>query len=335
VSDASAVAASRRSGAGRRWLVAALVTLVFAALVARETSAAEITARLRALPLATFLWALVALAVAGVPRALRLQRLLPGKLTLADAYAFNQVYNVVTATIPSGLGEAASAWLMRRALAVPLHLGLVALFVTRFLDLLVLLGLFLLVVLGGLVRLGDGGSTVVAAAAALLAGLTSIAALHALARDRVAARLDLLAERLTRDAALGRARRRVLGLAAESLRLMPDGRRGLELLALTTIMQLLALLALLVFLDGSGVPLGLARTLACFVIYVLLRLLPLQGIAGIGTTAAWWAIALSMLGVPAHDAATVGAVLYVAFYVVMLALSALCLPLLLARRGSP
>jgi hypothetical protein len=42
-----------------------------------------------------------------------------------------------------------------------------------------------------------------------------------------------------------------------------------------------------------------------------------------------------MLGVPARDAATVGAVLYVAFYVVMLALSALCLPLLLTRRGTP
>src|SRR5690349_13214491 len=106
----------------RRWLVAALVTLLFAALVARETSVAEIGARLRALPLRALVWALLALALAGVPRALRLELLLPGKLTLADAYAFNQVYNVVTASIPSGLGEAAAAWLMRRALAVPLHL---------------------------------------------------------------------------------------------------------------------------------------------------------------------------------------------------------------------
>ena len=63
-------------------------------------------------------------------------------------------------------------------------------------------------------------------------------------------------------------------------------------------------------------------------------MLPLQGIAGIGTTAAWWAIALTMLGVPAHEAATVGAVLYVAFYVVMIALCVLCLPLLRGR-GEP
>ncbi|HEX2677732.1 MAG TPA: lysylphosphatidylglycerol synthase domain-containing protein, partial [Polyangiales bacterium] len=195
--------ASQRSVTGRRWLVAALVTLVFAALVARETSAAEIAARLRALSLATYLWALLALALAGVPRALRLQRLLPGKLSLADAYAFNQVYNVVTATIPSGLGEAASAWLMRRALAVPLHLGLVALVVTRVLDLMVLLGLFLLVVLGGLVPLGDGSGTVIAAAAALLTGLAGVAVLHALARERVAERLETLRDRIARDDLLG------------------------------------------------------------------------------------------------------------------------------------
>ena len=322
------------AAARRRWLLAALVTLVFAALVGRETSSAEIVRRLHAMPPAALLWALLALALAGIPRAVRLRMLLPGQLALGEAYAFNQAYNVITATIPSGLGEAASAWLMRRALAVPVHLGLVALFVARFLDLIVLLGLFLLVVACGLVPLGDGGGTVVGAAAALLAGLAGLALVHVVGRDHVAARLESLAREIASDAAPRRAVRRALGLAAEALRLMPDGRRGLVLLGLTTAMQVLALLALLALLHGAGQRLDLAATLACFVIYVLLRMLPLQGIAGIGTTAAWWAIALTMLGVPAHEAATVGAVLYVAFYVVMIALCVLCLPLLRGR-GEP
>ena len=326
--------AALSAAARRRWLIAVLVTLVFAALVGRQTSTAEIARRIATMPPTALLWALLALAVAGVPRALRLRMLLPGKLALSDAYAFNQAYNVITATIPSGLGEAASAWLMRRALAVPLHLGLVALLVTRVLDLIVLLGLFLLVVACGLVPLGDGGGAVIGAAAALLAGLTAVALLHVAGRDHVAARLESFARQITPDAALRRGVRRVLGLGAEALRMMPDGKRGLVLLALTTVMQVLALLALLALLDGAGLRFDLAATLACFVIYVLLRMLPLQGIAGIGTTAAWWAIALTMLAVPAQEAATVGAVLYVAFYVVMIALCVLCLPLLRARRGA-
>ncbi len=326
--------AALSAAARRRWLLAALVTLVFASLVGRETSTAEIARRLGAMPPTALLWALLALAVAGVPRALRLRMLLPGKLALPDAYSFNQAYNVITATIPSGLGEAASAWLMRRALAVPLHLGLVALLVTRVLDLIVLLALFLLVVACGLVPLGDGGGAVTGAAAALLAGLAAAALVHVAGRDHVAGRLESFVRRLTPGVALRRGVRRALGLGAEALRMMPDGRRGLVLLALTTVMQGLALLALLALLDGAGLRFDLAATLACFVIYVLLRMLPLQGIAGIGTTAAWWAIALTMLGVPAHEAATVGAVLYVAFYVVMIALCVLCLPLLRARRDA-
>lgn len=318
--------------ATRRWVAAAIATVLFAAVLARATSTAEIARRLQAIPLAALLWALAALAMAGVPRALRLGMLLPGKLTLGEAYAFNQVYNAMTATIPSGLGEAASAWLMRRSLAVPLHLGLVALLVARFLDLIVLLALFLLVVVCGLVPLGDGGRAVVSAAAALLGSLIAVAVVYVVGRGRVTSWMESAARAITSDAPLRRGARRVLSLAAEASRLIPDGRCALLLLGLTAVMQVLALFALLALLDGAGVRFNLAATLACFVIYVLLRMLPLQGIAGIGTTAAWWAIALSILGVPAHEAATVGAVLYVAFYMVMLLLCVLSLPLLCTRR---
>lgn len=311
------------------------MTLVFAALLGRETSTSEIVARLRAVPLGALLWALLALAAAGVARALRLQALLPQRLALVDAYAFMQVYNVVTATVPTGLGEAASAWLMRRALNVPLHLGLVALFVGRFLDLLVLLGLFLGVVLGGFVPLGEGRGPVIAAAAGLLALLAAVALVHSIGRDRVAARLEALARGIVPDVGARRTVRRGLLLACESLRLLPQGGRALRLLFLTLVMQLVSLGALHALLGGAGLPVGFATALVCFVIYVLLRMLPFQGIAGIGTTAAWWAIALSMLGVPTREAATLGAVLYVAFYVLLVVLCVLCLPILLVRRQDP
>lgn len=330
---ATAEAAAPGARRGRQWLVAALATLMFAALLARETSAAEIVARLRALPATALLGALASLALAGVARAVRLQLLLPSRLGLGDAYAFNQIYNVVTATVPTGLGEAASAWLMRRALRVPLHLGLVALFAGRFLDLVVLLALFLALVLGGGVELGSGSGAVVLAAAGLLALLTVVGLVHQLGRSRATALLVRTAERVGAATAVRRVARRALRLLAEALELIPDGRPALVLLVLTLVMQVVSLGALASLLSGAGHALGFAAITACFVTYVLLRMIPFQGIAGIGTTAAWWAIALSMLGVPAREAATLGAVLYVAFYALLLVLCALCLPLLLVRRS--
>lgn len=322
----------RVASRSRQWLLAALLTLIFATTLARETSVAEIVARLRAMPAGALLSALAWLALAGVVRALRLQLLLPRRMRLADAYAFNQIYNVVTATVPTGIGEALAAWIMRRALRVPLHLGLVALFVGRFLDLVVLLCLFLGILLGGRVRIGDGSWTVVPAAVGLLTMLLVLALVQLAGRARVAAALERAAMRVHLGSTARRRLHRGLLLLAESLRLLPHGRQALLLVLVTVVMQVISLGALHALLSGAKLTLSFAAATVCFVIYVLLRILPFQGIGGIGTTAAWWAIALSMLGVPTREAATVGAVLYVAFYALLILLCLLCLPLLLVRQ---
>jgi hypothetical protein len=321
-----------RARRGLPWLWAALFAALFAALLGRETSLAEIVARLRALPASALLGALASLALANVARAVRLRLLLPGRMSLGNAWAFNQLYTVVAATVPTGLGEAAAAWLLRRALRVPLHLGLVALFVGRFLDLIVLLALFLGVLLAGSVRLGDDGGAVVASAAGLLAVLVTLALVHLGGRARVTAWLERVARDLRPDDVVRRALRRVLPLVVDALQMVPHGTAAAQLVLATVVMQVVSLGALGSLLAGSGIAFDFATVLACFVIYILLRMLPVQGLAGIGTTAAWWALALTMLGVPSHDAATVGAVLYVAFYALLLLLGVASLPLLLRAR---
>ncbi|MBY0278433.1 hypothetical protein K2Z84_24145, partial [Candidatus Binatia bacterium] len=127
--------------------------------------------------------------------------------------------------------------------------------------------------------------------------------------------------------------RRAGALLAEGVHLLPHGRRALGVLVLTFATQLPSLAALHALLHGARLPLPYTAAILCFVFYVLLRMLPLQGIAGIGTTAAWWAIALSTLGVPPAEAALVGTVLYIAFFVLLIVLCLACLPLLaLSRR---
>lgn len=322
-----------RASNSRRWLVAALVTLLFVVLLAREVGLDEIADRLRDFSPRAFLAATGWLALAGVVRALRLRLLLARPLGLGETYAFNQIYNVVTATVPAGIGEAASAWLLRRALHVPLHAGLVALFVGRFLDLFVLLALFLGVLATGLVGVEASGSLVLLAAA-LLAALLALGAGHLASRGRLASVLERWSsrDRIGPEPAPARHLRRATGLLAESLRTLPAGRDAAAVLLLTLATQLPSLAALHALLAGARQPLSYAAAIVCFVIYLLLRMLPLQGIGGVGTTAAWWAIALTMLGVPGGEAAVVGAVLYVAFYAILLLLCVTCLPLLAFTR---
>ena len=317
---------ARRAGSAHRWLAATLVAAVFAALLARDARLDEIVLRLRGLSPAT-------LAAAGFLRALRMRLLLTRGIGVGQAYAFHQVYNVVTAVVPAGVGEAASAWLLRRTLRVPLHHGLVALVVGRLLDLFVLLLLFLVVVLGGGAALAVGGDALLPGAALVAAGLAALGVAHVVTGGRLALVLERWA---TAVHAQGRARtllRRALGVGAESLRLLPHRARLAGLVGLTAVLQLVSLGALHALANGAGLSLTYAQSVACFVVYVLLRMLPVQGIGGIGTTAAWWALALGALGVAADEAAVVGAVLYVAFLVLLVALCVTSLPLLAFRRG--
>lgn len=325
----TAPARARRATLVRRLLAATLVAVAFAALLARDTGFAEIAQRLRALSAATLAAAAFWLAAAGFLRALRMRMLLPRAIGVGQAYAFHQVYNVVTALVPTGIGEAASAWLLRRSLRVPLHHGLVALLVGRLLDLFVLLALFLVVVLAGGATLATGADVLLPGAAAVSAALVALGVAHVATGGRLAALLERWA---TEVHAQGRARtqlRRALGVGAESLRLLPHGGRLVPLVGLTAVMQLVSLGALHALANGAAVPLTYAQALVCFVVYVLLRMLPLQGIGGIGTTAAWWTLALRALGVAHDESVTVGAVLYVAFTVLLVVLCLTALPFLL------
>lgn len=328
-----AAQSARRATLLRRLIAATLVAAAFAALLARDTGFAEIAQRLRTLSGATLLAAAFWLAAAGFLRALRMRMLLPHAIGVGQAYAFHQVYNVVTALVPTGIGEAASAWLLRRSLRVPLHHGLVALLVGRLLDLFVLLLLFLVVVLGGGATLATGADVLLPGATVVAAGLVALGVAHVATGGRLAAQLERWAAEIH---AQGRARtllRRALGVGAESLRLLPHGGRLVPLVGLTAVMQLVSLGALHALANGAAVPLSYAQAVVCFVVYVLLRMLPVQGIGGIGTTAAWWALALRALGVAHDESVTVGAVLYVAFTVLLVVLCLTALPFLL-REGA-
>jgi hypothetical protein len=331
----AAVTAGAARGAPRRaarWAVAVAASLVCAALVLRGASPTEIAARLAALPPRAAASAVGWLALSGAFRARRLQKLLPPGPTLRQSYALHQIHNLVTAVAPPGAGELAAAWLIRRVAGLSLPATATALLLGRALDLGALLALFVAVLATRQVELVAGAPALGTAAAALAFGLTALGAAHVAFPERLPGWLDALARRIESSARPRAAVQRALASGAAALRALPRGAGVISLLLLTLATQLTSLRALEVLLDGAGVPATLAYATAAFVVYVLLRLLPVQGIAGVGTSAAWWAVALGLLGVQAEEAAAVGALLYVAFLAILVLLCLTALPL---AWGSP
>jgi uncharacterized protein (TIRG00374 family) len=323
----------RRGSRTVGWVAAAAASLLSVAILLRSTSPQEILSRLADLSPQALLVALVWMVLAGVLRGQRLRLLLPGRPSLRTSYAVAQIYLLITASVPVGVGEVVAAWLMRRGIDVPIHEGFAAFLVARLFDVLVLLVLFVAIVGGGFVRLDLRVVQAAWVAAAMLAGLVVLGALHLRAPEWLPALLEDRADRVGQESRGRKALQVILRNISQGLRRLPHGRAAGVIVLLTLGIQLLSFQALHILLRAAGVPASYASAIFAFAVYVLLRLLPFQGIGGIGTAAAWWAIAVSFVGVRTSDAVPIGATLYVGFYalLVLLCLTGL---VLLPRRAA-
>jgi uncharacterized protein (TIRG00374 family) len=326
------VAQSRTTRNVLRWSVAVGVSTLFVVLLVRRAGMRDIADGVARLPLRAMLVAFGWLVLAGWFRAARLRMLLPELPSLGQSYALNQISNLITAAVPAGVGEVASAWVFRRLADVSVERGAIALFVGRALDLAVVVALFLLALASGHVHLGTHAGRPALAATVILLALVAVGWSHVRSPEQLPATLDRFAGKVRADGRVRRVLHVVLRRVSDALRTLPRGRGVLTLLFLTLCTQLAALAALDVLLSAIGVEIGYAGAAAAFLLYALLRMLPVQGVAGVGTHAAWWAISLSLLQVPADAAIAAGAALYVAFMLALVALCATALPLLATGR---
>ena len=69
-----------------------------------------------------------------------------------------------------------------------------------------------------------------------------------------------------------------------------------------------------VALQSFGIDFTFIQSAYCFGVYALFQIIPVQGFAGIGTQAAWFALALKAAGYEAHDTVAIGFVLHGTFY---------------------
>jgi hypothetical protein len=76
-----------------------------------------------------------------------------------------------------------------------------------------------------------------------------------------------------------------------------------------------AVILMHLILRSFGIDFTLSQSAYCFGVYAIFQIVPVQGIAGIGTQAAWFALALNAAGYRADDAIALGFVLHGTFYV--------------------
>ena len=237
----------------------------------------------------------------------------------------NQFYNFMTATLPGGAGEAATAYFLKRFSFFDMLGAFRILILTRLMDLAALSALLLVA------SSGVSGVTPYRNAAIWISGALCIISTITLipASERLILRLM---QKIPGQSAL---RNRVCGKLDELLRISEEQHSnnsfGIMLFQSALIMLAVAL-SVHLLLRSLGVDFTLVQSFYCFGIYAVFQIVPIQGIAGIGTQAAWWSLALKIAGYDASDVIALGIILHGIFYLFIVFLGVPSVPIWLRER---
>lgn len=237
---------------------------------------------------------------------------------LVHWWNINQFYNLITATLPGGAGEAATAYVLKRFSMFNLLGAFRILLLARLMDLCALSALFFIATL----RIES--VTPYRNAAIWLSGtlffVSSISLVPVIERFV----LGLIKKLPMRGVLLQKLCERLSDLME-----IAKKQRGNKYFVMTLFQSVLimisAILSVHLLLRAFGADFSLLQSFYCFGVYAVFQIIPVQGIAGIGTQAAWWSLALNAAGYNAPDAIAMGFVLYGTFYlfVALLGLSSL------------
>lgn len=310
--------ASKRRRPVRQLLLAGVVSVALLAILLWRLDVAKFTTLIRAADPSLLALGAGLLFIANIFRALRFRQLDPHRQPLLQWWILTQIYNLMTSSLPGGAGEAVTAVLLRRTTRSDLLESLQVLIITRVMDLAALTGLMLaaaVVVPGlatshvGAVALLVGGGLFALALAILIPGVQRVC--FALVRGLYPRRFWLagtvhgILDRLSDGAHYG-GPLNALGVAVNTL-----------------LVQGLAAAATYCMVLGLGARLGFWESTFCFGIFILFQLVPVQGIAGLGTQDASWALALQAAGYHGSDPIALGFLLHATTFLSIAAAGAL------------
>jgi hypothetical protein len=223
-------------------------------------------------------------------------------------WSINAFYNFITATLPGGAGEAATAYVLKRFSLFNMLGALRILLLSRLMDLFAISALLLYAA----IRISS--TTAYREAAVLISGSLAVISLAALIPASEQFVMKLLQKLPWRNALIRKVCEKLNGLIE-----IATERHSVWSFAITMIQSILNMLggimALHLLLLSFGIDITPVQSVYCYGIYAVFQIIPVQGIAGIGTQAAWWALALNASGYQGSDVIAVGILLHGTFYV--------------------
>lgn len=216
-------------------------------------------------------------------------------------------YNFITATLPGGSGEAATAYALKRFSKFNILGALRILLLSRLLDIFALSALFFISSI--MIR----SDAYYREAAMWLSGALFLVSSFTLLRSSEQFVMRLLQKLPFRSTLMMKVREKL----SELIKISEEQRNNSSLritLFQSILMWIGAILLMHLVLRAFGIDFTLIQSAYCFGVYAIFQIVPIQGIAGIGTQAAWFALALTAAGYRNQDAIALGFVLHGTFY---------------------
>lgn len=264
------------------------------------------------------IFAFILLLAANFIRALRFYKIDHHGNKLGHWWVVNQVYNLMTATLPGGAGEAATVYLLKKFSAFNIVSAFRILFLTRLMDLTGLSALLLFA------ALQMGRATPYREVALWTSAVVSIMTIIITHPKSERSIVRLIEKIPVKGRLLDKVCGRFKEIAEISEKRISGVFFGMTILQ-SVIMIFIAALSVHFVLISFGTGFSYTQSFYCFAVYALFQIIPVQGIAGIGTQAAWWSIALTIAGYKGPDAIAMGILLHGTFYlfIVLMGLSVL------------
>ena len=310
----------------KKLIWATLLSIVIMAFLLFKVDWSHFSSIAARLDMKVLIMACVVYMIANLVRAARFCKLDHKDKDLAQWWHINAIYNFITSTLPGGAGEAASAFILKRAANFELVTALRILLLSRLMD---LFALSLLFFVSSILISSD---TPYREAAIWFSGVMFLISLVALLRSSEQLILKLL-QRLPGQSGFVKK----LSEKLSELLKIADEQRSENLIGITLLQSILMMtggivsihLALLSF----GVDFTLIQSFYCYGVYAIFQIVPIQGIAGIGTQAAWWTLALNGAGYNGPEAIAVGFMLYATYYVIVAVTASFSFFLWMMRRN--
>ena len=259
-------------------------------------------------------------------RSVRFYRLDNMDKKLMHWWNINAFYNFVTSTLPGGAGEAATAYALKRYSKLDILGAFRILLISRLLDIFAISALFFISAL--LIT----GVTTYRETALWISGVLLLFSLFALIPASEQFVMKLLKKLPGNSAIIRKVSEKLSELLKVSEEQRSNNSYAITLLQ-SVLMMIAGIISIHLALRAFGVDFTLVQSFYCYGIYAVFQVIPVQGIAGIGTQAAWWALALNAAGYQSHDAIAMGFILHGAFYLIIIFMGLFSLLFWLKGRG--